>query len=114
MRPRQRRGSFVGQTSQPTKPDDDRPLAFNPGAQDFLDILDQQNWTLHKPLPVDPNKNDCAKDPLRTKEPDIQQGFKRDGNQYDVVGDFATPGACGSRVSADPRVFGPHTWKTFQ
>jgi len=82
-------------------------------AQDFLDILDQQNWTLHKPLPVDPNKNDCAKDPLRTKEPDIQQGFKRDGNQYDVVGDFATPGACGSRVSADPRVFGPHTWKTF-
>ena len=32
-------------------------------AQDFLDILDQQNWTLHEPVAVDPNADDCAKNP---------------------------------------------------
>jgi len=85
-------------------------------AQDFIDILNQQNWTLHQPDPVDPNKNECARNPWSTKNNEIVQGFDKVGpEEYEVVppeGGFP-PGTCGSQPSWDPRVFGPDTWKTF-
>ena len=45
-------------------------------AQDFIDILDQDNWTARQPQPVDPNKNECASNPWGIGS-DIQQGFKK-------------------------------------
>ena len=101
---------------QKAKPTCGRDANSPCSAQDFIDILDQEGWTARQPQPVDPNKNECASNPWGIGS-DIQQGFKKvHSNEYESVGDGAPldfpPGSCGSRVSWDPRVFGPHTWKT--
>ena len=100
---------------QKAKPTCGRDANSPCSAQDFIDILDQEGWTARQPQPVDPNKNECASNPWGIGS-DIQQGFKKvHSNEYESVGDGPLdfpPGSCGSRVSWDPRVFGPHTWKT--
>jgi hypothetical protein len=79
--------------------------------EQFLDAT--YFWDSVDPIPVDPN---CAKDPYSAMGSEIIQGFKTsdDGNYSIIQGPSPfPPGTCGSRSSSDPRVFGPHFWKTF-
>ena len=80
--------------------------------EQFLDAT--YFWDSVDPIPVDPN---CARDPYSAMGSEILQGFHRsEDGKYSIIDQGnATfpPGSCGSRSSSDPRVFGPHFWKTF-